>query len=304
MAITKMSSGGIATYTRFNDIATGTVVGADPSFVISGSDYNFYTSSDGITWSQKVQATNIGTVYTIFKNNNLYYAGCSNGLYWCNVFTTLNYVAQLEYKDSKILNGVAYNLLVSGGSTHYVQGAFHYSGFTMTTPYELSWNGVDTLVVVGNGGIFTKNVTPANVINPPFAWTQRGNPVAGQLTAVTYGAGKFVAANANNLIYSADGATWTVSQAGSFSSVRFFNGLFVAVGYPGIIYTSTDGVTWTSRLSAGGTIALQSPAFGNGIWVVPDANTSNAIYTSTNGTTWTARAFGFAGIRANKGFFL
>jgi hypothetical protein len=48
--------------------------------------------------------------------------------------------------------------------------------------------------------------------------------------------------------------------------VTYGNGTFVAVGYPGAILTSPDGVTWTQRAS--GTVGfLRGVTYGNGTFV-------------------------------------
>lgn len=71
-------------------------------------------------------------------------------------------------------------------------------------------------------------------------------------------------------------------------------GLFVAVGKPGLIYTSPDALTWTKRTAAGG----YAGAFRKVVWfesaqlyVALGATNSGppALQTSPDGVTWTAR---------------
>ena len=66
----------------------------------------------------------------------------------------------------------------------------------------------------------------------------------------------------------------------------YANGKFVAVGDFGKIYTSTDGITWTSRTS-NVSIPLYSITYINNMYIVGGA--SGVILTSTNGTTWTRK---------------
>ena len=57
----------------------------------------------------------------------------------------------------------------------------------------------------------------------------------------------FLAVGSNTVIASTDntGSTFGIKATTyTFEDVTFGNGVFVAVGYK-IIYTSTDGVTWT-----------------------------------------------------------
>ncbi|MFZ4515692.1 MAG: fibronectin type III domain-containing protein, partial [Acidimicrobiia bacterium] len=66
-------------------------------------------------------------------------------------------------------------------------------------------------------------------------------------SSIAFGNGIFVALSYNSLFSSPDGVTWTLRQAGSFYSVRFGGGTFVAVGEGPSIATSANGVSWTAR---------------------------------------------------------
>jgi len=84
--------------------------------------------------------------------------------------------------------------------------------------------------------------------------------------------------------------TWTARSGLDNTPFQVaYNGtnLYVLVGGGGILYTSTDGITWTSRTSGFGTNSINSVAYGNGLFVAVGAN--GTITTSTDGITWTAR---------------
>jgi len=82
--------------------------------------------------------------------------------------------------------------------------------------------------------------------------------------------------------------TQRVSTTESFNTVEY-NGsnLYVAAGTSGVLYSSPDGITWTSRTSGFSTNTIRKVAYGNGLWVA--VGNSGTLTTSTDGITWTAR---------------
>jgi hypothetical protein len=63
-------------------------------------------------------------------------------------------------------------------------------------------------------------------------------------------------------------------------------GFFVAASSGGKVFTSPDGVTWTTR-TVFGTAATYGLSYGNGVWVA--VTSSKEIHTSPDGITWTLR---------------
>jgi len=85
------------------------------------------------------------------------------------------------------------------------------------------------------------------------------------------------------------GETWKNSDySGSdvFNSIAYGNGLYVAVGNSGVIWTSTDTINWTPHTSHTTNI-LYGIAYGNNTFTA--AGQSGIILTSPDGTSWTAR---------------
>jgi len=108
----------------------------------------------------------------------------------------------------------------------------------------------------------------------------------------TGNSGKYLTTNGTAASWGTPGVNWTNTLAGSGNQINqiAYNGtnLWVAVGNSGVLYTSPDGTTWTSRTSNfGGSNNIQDVAFGNGLWVA--VGTNGTIITSSDGTTWTAR---------------
>jgi len=152
------------------------------------------------------------------------------------------------------------------------------------------------------------------VITSPDAitWTQTAIPAAlsGQITRIAFANGVFVAGSQTNqqIFYSSDGLTWTISASTSAYHMRglaYGNGVWVSVSSatnssdftPAI--SSNNGVTWTNgtlQSSFGGATDL---FFYNGIFI---STTSTAkILTSVDGITWTLAADLFALFSFNFG---
>jgi len=95
---------------------------------------------------------------------------------------------------------------------------------------------------------------------------------------------------------STDGVTFTsrvTSGYGSFWGVDYQNGMFIVCGDGGAILTSTDAITWTPQTS-GVAVALEGALYYDGMYLVT-GNSSN-ILKSYNKTTWTLQNSGFAKI--------
>jgi hypothetical protein len=97
--------------------------------------------------------------------------------------------------------------------------------------------------------------------------------------------------------YSNNGINWIESIPGGFQAeyVTFGNGQFVAVGYAlvgitltSFIYTSPDGITWTSRTPSEA-MWFQDISYANGLYVAVATDGTNKIMTSPDGITWTSR---------------
>jgi hypothetical protein len=79
----------------------------------------------------------------------------------------------------------------------------------------------------------------------------------------------------------------------------YANNLWVAAGNNGVLRTSTDAITWTTRTT--GALTINSLAFGNGLWVA--ATNSARIVKSTDTVTWTSvlvQSFGSTDVASVK----
>jgi hypothetical protein len=105
---------------------------------------------------------------------------------------------------------------------------------------------------------------------------------------VAWGNNRFVTVNIvqNDTIFtSTDGLTWTSSgQYGAFQAkIIWADNQFVVEGLGGSLLTSPDGLTWTIRGTIGIEENTNALAWGNEKFVI---TTSTANYTSLDGITW------------------
>jgi hypothetical protein len=156
-------------------------------------------------------------------------------------------------------------------------------------------------------------------------WHVRTPPFTGNLAAVTYGSGVFVAVGGSYypvqrdfILSSPDGVTWTDRSPGAtnhLTAVAHGNGTFVALGRfsPGMllpdcatIVSSTDGIEWVTRdLFPSNT--LKAVTYGNGVFVA--VGTGGVILTSSNGMNWSYQKapglyLDLMGVAFGNGFFV
>ena len=116
------------------------------------------------------------------------------------------------------------------------------------------------------------------------------NTFAGSGRSVTYGNGKFVAADYSQYgAYSTDGISWTkmtLPANHNWLSVTYGNDKFVAIGYDSNKGAySTDGITWTEFILPASRSWL-GVTYGNGKFVAVAAVSNKGAY-STDGINWT-----------------
>lgn len=132
----------------------------------------------------------------------------------------------------------------------------------------------------------TSNFSSSNIWDAAYDGTTRGVAVgdSGKVSVTTDG-----------------GETWsaqTPPTANNFFGVCWGNGLFVAVGASGTIYTSATGLTgsWSSRTS--GTANQLNAVLWNGSLFVA-VGASGTLLTSPDGVTWTSQTSGFGSAAIN-----
>lgn len=291
------------TSTNITGIAwNGTIYAASNS-----GNGNVYTSPDTITWTARNTGNNLGIANLVYGNGAFIFAtsGGSNGyvykstdgITWTGtLLDTTNAFDDIEFGD------------VAGTPTFVVTSAYKlfYTTDTGSTWIDAgSSNGVvaATPSDIAFAGTSTYIVTlgNGNVIRSTNGtnWSTVTTGASAPLNGITYGNGIFVAVGTGGIIYtsSTGGASWTSRTSGtvnSFNAVTWSGSLFVAIGESGTILTSPDGTTWTSRTS-GTTVSLQNVVWGNNLFVVCGGTSTGTILTSPDGVTWTSRTSNSAG---------
>ena len=142
--------------------------------------------------------------------------------------------------------------------------------------------GSSVYVAVGEEGFILRSVDGDS-------WEKVESGVDGDLHAVVYGNGTFVATGERTTLISPDGLDWTEQDPAvdvfGFHLV-YAEGTFVAQG-PEYVYLSTDGATWTEH-DTGAIYLQQSLAYGNSLFVI--GTSGGEILTSANGSSgWTTQ---------------
>jgi hypothetical protein len=210
------------------------------------------TLSDAINWVP-INA-NIGTniIYTVAYKNGLYFAASSNGVYSTSTDAVV-WTTRSMPVGTNIIKGIAY-------------GA-----------------GVYVAVAQSAAASSTDGIT----------WVTRNIGLGGIANTVIFSNGLFIAAGSGpsigNMKISTDGITWTPRfvPGTTITEILYENGIYIASAYQGVVYTSTDSITWSTRDTGIGTSDILAMGYGNGIFVVGARN--RAVATSTDGITWTTR---------------
>ena len=157
---------------------------------------------------------------------------------------------------------------------------------TITATYSEPISGAPTISINQPGTIDISNAP--TVSTSGVGWIPQTG-VVGSWLSVVYANGLFLASSGGGeIMTSPDGITWTaISAPGSVYSITYGNNTFVAVGYHSVM-TSPDGITWTAQTAAEANV-WHSATYGNGLFVVVSIDGTHQVMTSPDGITWTAR---------------
>lgn len=238
--------------------------------IYSGNELYSYTSTNGTTWNQAVVST--------------YDVNCSDLIFDGTYFVLVS--------SSPYSTGTA----ISAKSTDGLTWTVSTIGYMM----DAVAYGLGLYVGVGDNQYVPQpgSSGPYYAFSSTNALTWAENPLAGAnssgyWSAVAYGAGLYVALQANTTQFatSIDGQNWTLYTSlpvsANWSQLVWNGTMFVAIANgSAVTLSSTNGTTWTQNAMPSSS-SWNQLAYGGGIWLAVATGTTNAA-TSTNGTTWTA----------------
>jgi len=288
------------------------------------------TSKDGMTWTKTT-----GPYFAELSENDSDFSLASNLAFGNGVFLGLEEdsangnacgVAPTDtYTSTNGVTWTAHPLSNTGGNAVAASPA----GFTLvgnegaiytTTSSGATWSLVSSPTIVwraaayGNGR-FAAVGSGGNILSSQdgSTWSPVSNAslASTNFNSVVYGSA-FIAAGTDqnsgspSLASSADGINWTpqaVQSSAPTGALAF--GKRTYIGAAGsTVYSSSDGVSWTTCASDPAGAGLNSATFGNGMFMVVGNQT---IMTSPDAITWTSRAsglsYGLTGVAAGSGLF-
>jgi hypothetical protein len=218
-----------------------------------GPNGGVWTSTNGINLTlHRTGVTQSVSGKPLFANGRYLVSG-STGIITSTDGITYKYVTN------------TYNDFASNGSSYVGVGGIENVGIVFNSTDFTNWtnrtpaSGVRALngIVYANGKYTAvgRNTVVESTDNG-VTWTQIATP-ANEFFKIAYGASRYVAVGqtsgaAGIIQYSPDGINWTTANTDNnyFFKVKYLNGRFIAVGmsndlYTGVIYQSTDGISWT-----------------------------------------------------------
>lgn len=274
--------------------------------ITSATPGTIWTSPTGSTWSNQVLGTAnspINKSYTfVYHDGNNYWAGGAlvlrvspDGINWSNAG-----IRSLTY----LYNGITRTYLAAGTAGAIVRSTNLTSWSTVNSGINAQINQIacfnsNNCLAVANGGAILFSGDGAGA-----TWSPETSGTTTNLNSVVCGFAACVVVGDNGVILTQSSLSniWQLQTVGSglrnLNSVTFSKeyNRYVAVGDAGVIYTSSDGLTWSSQ-SSGTTnnlIAVKCATGSDiGCMAVGDVigtPAAGTVLTSLSGKLWTVQA--------------
>ena len=255
-------------------------------WVAAGQGGMIKTSTDAITWTAQTSGTS-SNLYSLTYGNSLYLFGGVGGVLATSTdaVTWTSRTSATTSTISTITFGTVYAYGGGGGRIASSTDAITWTNRTSNTTssiLSMIWSGALYVYATQGGGIGTS--TDATT------WTSRTIGTSSDIVGLAWDGALYHAIGNQVNLTSTDAITWTLATqyptSQSLSAATFANSLFVVGGTGGVLASSTDGFTWTSRTS-GSTAPINGLGYGAGVYVL--AANGGYLASSTDAITWTSR---------------
>jgi len=286
-------------------------------FVAVGENGVCFSSIDGNSWTQQNTGTSMELLNIVYGKGVFVAVGyrgiitSSNGINW-EISSQNEGGTQVAYgKDIFLVSGESFGGL-SGDMWQRIltsSDGIDWTSHDIDNMYNLSaiTYGNGMFVTMGSTTSIYRQATRRSILTTidTINWTIKHIGFNAYYTSyavnsVAHNNDMFIAVG-GVILKSYEGAIWTImssdiySEVLTLSKVIYGSGIFVALGRDSLgadsIFTSTDGINWTQRISINDN-GLRNIAYGNGLYVaVGDKGT---ILVSDNGITWNLIASGIS----------
>jgi len=151
-------------------------------------------------------------------------------------------------------------------------------------------------VAYGNGFFLAAGFGEVIKSTDGITWTTSATPANISIASIGFGNGVFIATGqgvASNacILRSTDGITWTAVATApadnrNYAVVQYGDGTWVSFSTSGfLVYSTDDGLTWSTATFISGTTNATGLAYGNGAFIL--AVVLGRVYKSYDGITWT-----------------
>lgn len=240
------------------------VIWDDSQYITIGDSGTVFTSYDGISWSRHGSGE-ARTFFDVAQGSNVLVAVSQGGIYSSPNGTIWTKRHSETSGNSVIWTGTQYVVVGGYGTLLNSLDGISWSDQTLgTNDYLYGVTSNNSLIVaVGRDGVIYSSPDA-------ISWTKRVSGTINDLNGVVWNGSLFVAVgNEGTILASTDGVNWNLQQSGEdrdFKDVTWNNGQFVAVGWE--IYTSPNGVTWSQQSSEAS--FAYSVSFNDGQYIVGD----------------------------------
>ncbi len=193
--------------------------------------------------------------------------------------------------------GVAFGNGIYAAVGSGVRGASYTGSQWTSAAYTLTPYYFACCLVFANGIFMATDQLNVTTSGNGLAWSSVAMSGTQGLAGLAYGNGKWVAVDdrfftEDRLAFytsSSNGASWqqvlTNFAYQQPTGVAFGNGVFVAVGYGGLVVTSPDGATWTRQsFNSSSDLGVVNVVFANNLFLA--VTNTGAVFKSSDGVSW------------------